>query len=679
MDSLSTRISVKALKKAIENMPDLLYQLYDDALERINSQNKDDRVLAYKALSWVAYAYQPLTLHMLEEALAIDHKVRDFDPEAIPQVGLVLDLCAGLLIVDEQTNVVRLVHYTAQDYFDTLLDSRFEDAHASIAEDCIVYLSYDTIQFPIKGDNYRYYFLSYAARFWALHQSAAKGQRQANLEDQIGLFLSRSPRVWLKKYAPHFPVTPAQLQECNGVGIAAYFGLCNALRRSLSDTKDVNILTYGGQLSALHLAARNDQALAAEILLKHGAYIECIDAAGETPLMHATKTGSATAVQALVDKGANVLTTNRYGDKLLAVVIEPNAIPLLQSLFKAGADINSVNVYGETQLMQRIQNQDVQTIKWLLSKGASVNIRNRHGETALHYALWRRWTDLVEILMSYGIDPRICDRHHNSYLHTACLWDYSTVMTPLLNQGVNVDSVNFDGDTALHVAARAGASICSEILLANDANIDVQNKQGRTPLMEAVEYRSYKIIYGLLKADVNVNCQNNYGTTALHLAAAQSDAPAIQEMVENHAVVPQRSIATSAFLHSPNFIPRGLADFVVPILIDQTEMEVSVFVPRRLKGWRLSWLLRKMHAENGILGLRLWETGLTALDIASLRGDPECIRLLEPLMGPRTKSYVMPFEKYLAEVFEFRSDPKVEKVLKEYGIDVKASEGTISD
>lgn len=146
MDSLSTKLSITSLKNAIDNLPQELNELYDEAFRRIDAQNEDDREVANNLLRWVAYAYRPLTIPELEEALAIVPGGEDFDPEGLPLILDALNACAGLLVVDDETKQVRMVHYTAQDYFDKLLNSRFQDAHAKIAEHCITYMSYKVFQ-----------------------------------------------------------------------------------------------------------------------------------------------------------------------------------------------------------------------------------------------------------------------------------------------------------------------------------------------------------------------------------------------------------------------------------------------------------------------------------------------------------------------------------------------------
>ena len=131
------------LKKALTTLSNSLDVLYDDALLRIESQHQNDRELAERALCWVAYSFRPLSAGALLQALAIEPEETVFDVEAIPRIALVLDVCAGLLIHDKENGVVRLVHYTAQNYFERLQNSRFREYHATIAKDCMTYLNYD--------------------------------------------------------------------------------------------------------------------------------------------------------------------------------------------------------------------------------------------------------------------------------------------------------------------------------------------------------------------------------------------------------------------------------------------------------------------------------------------------------------------------------------------------------
>ncbi|KAJ6526342.1 hypothetical protein B0H19DRAFT_863855, partial [Mycena capillaripes] len=117
LQSLATKNTIKAVRDALLHLPTDLKDTYDDAMLRINSQNDDDRQLALRALTWVAYAKRPLFVGELQEALAIEPSATSLDADNLLDLGIVLSVCAGLIVVDETLPVVRLIHYTTQHYF----------------------------------------------------------------------------------------------------------------------------------------------------------------------------------------------------------------------------------------------------------------------------------------------------------------------------------------------------------------------------------------------------------------------------------------------------------------------------------------------------------------------------------------------------------------------------------
>jgi hypothetical protein len=46
------------------------------------------------------------------EALTIEPNATSLDPDNLVDINIVLSVCAGLIIVDEEMSVVRLIHYT---------------------------------------------------------------------------------------------------------------------------------------------------------------------------------------------------------------------------------------------------------------------------------------------------------------------------------------------------------------------------------------------------------------------------------------------------------------------------------------------------------------------------------------------------------------------------------------
>src|SRR5579871_1436611 len=108
MDLLATKGTRRALREALETLPDTLDDMYRETMERITDQNEFDRQLALRVLSWVSYASRPLTLKELQHALASEDSRRMFDEENIVDDDLLLSSCAGLVAFDRENGDVRL-------------------------------------------------------------------------------------------------------------------------------------------------------------------------------------------------------------------------------------------------------------------------------------------------------------------------------------------------------------------------------------------------------------------------------------------------------------------------------------------------------------------------------------------------------------------------------------------
>jgi hypothetical protein len=112
-------------------------------MERIEGQIKNSRELAKQVLSWITCAKRPLTTSELRHALAVEIGEFKLDEENLPEIEDVLSVCAGLVTVDEQSDVIRLVHYTTQEYFERTWNFWFPNAQKDIATVCVTYLSFD--------------------------------------------------------------------------------------------------------------------------------------------------------------------------------------------------------------------------------------------------------------------------------------------------------------------------------------------------------------------------------------------------------------------------------------------------------------------------------------------------------------------------------------------------------
>ena len=177
MDSLSGEPRKKDLEKALSHLPygtEKLKETYDQALTRIKDTRSGKGDLARTILKWVVYSQRPLLVQELIQILAVDTGDTSFDKDSCPPAEVLDSLCAGLVIVDNSTHIVRVVHKTAQEYFQR--HKIFPDAHAELLELCVTYMAFDEIYGETNGNriNYGFPFFKYACNNWYIHARLAK-------------------------------------------------------------------------------------------------------------------------------------------------------------------------------------------------------------------------------------------------------------------------------------------------------------------------------------------------------------------------------------------------------------------------------------------------------------------------------------------------------------------------
>jgi hypothetical protein len=145
IESLSKKSTIKRVREALKTLPKDLNDSYDSAMKRIEDQNEEERTIAHSALTWVVNAKRPLTVAELQVALAVEPGAQELDDDNLLDIEIILAVCAGLVIVDEQLSVVRLVHYTTQEYFDGIQEQQFPDAQTEITRILLTFLSFEKI------------------------------------------------------------------------------------------------------------------------------------------------------------------------------------------------------------------------------------------------------------------------------------------------------------------------------------------------------------------------------------------------------------------------------------------------------------------------------------------------------------------------------------------------------
>ena len=188
-DLLAKIPTKRGVRKALEILPRGIDDTYREAWDRISAQGPEQSELGRKVLLWIIHAPRPLRVSEVQEALAIEEGDEAFDDEGLLDATQLISFCAGLVIINEQRQLMTLIHPTTQEYFNTRKEGLFPAAHEEMAATCITYLLMRSFrdQGPLQKfeafDRRRqsYPLLGYAAVNWGWHVRQARSMRIRNL------------------------------------------------------------------------------------------------------------------------------------------------------------------------------------------------------------------------------------------------------------------------------------------------------------------------------------------------------------------------------------------------------------------------------------------------------------------------------------------------------------------
>ena len=121
LDMLGSCRNTRELRIALENLPKGVDAMYMATMERIESQ--DEPHLAKRALTWLVHALESLTMDDLRHALAVDPETFEYDRDLLVDADTLISICCGLISLEPQSKLVRLVRM----YLLKLLSERLPD------------------------------------------------------------------------------------------------------------------------------------------------------------------------------------------------------------------------------------------------------------------------------------------------------------------------------------------------------------------------------------------------------------------------------------------------------------------------------------------------------------------------------------------------------------------------
>ena len=145
MASVATKDTVYDLKENLQHLPENINEICGKALERIRNQDKRMLARAEQILTLINCAMRPLRVDHMLCALAIRPGDQDLNKDALPKASAVLSAFSGLVIIDEESQIVKLVHYTTEQRFQRKGDYRSPEAYRQVKSTLITYLNSSTL------------------------------------------------------------------------------------------------------------------------------------------------------------------------------------------------------------------------------------------------------------------------------------------------------------------------------------------------------------------------------------------------------------------------------------------------------------------------------------------------------------------------------------------------------
>ena len=553
MDSLVSKGSRKAVRESLKTLPKDLDGTYEEAMRRIEDQNEDERLLARQVLMWISSAVRPLKLDELQEALAVEADAHQLDEDNLTEGELLTSVCAGLVTVDKSSNVIRLVHYSAQEYFKRVASIKFATAHIDIAKTCLTYLLFDDFASGPTTDEdaavrkiHKHHFLSYAAKNWGNH---ARGDPEQIVSEAILTFLGDSNKlsssVQVNHFVEHWYVGESQrfIKDSTGLHIAAHFGLAYIMDILLSKGASTAAKDSLGE-TALHRAARNGHERAVGLLLERGANIEAEDNEGWTALHSAVAGGNAAVVLLLLEKGAKV-SKGIDGRTALHFAAEFGNEAIASALLGNGADVMAHSLPSGSAFIRKFYG----------------------GRTPLHWAAAQGYDSLAKLLLEHGADVNAKSFTARTALQEAIMWNRTPVVEVLLKHGALVTGSDDEGWTPLHEAAYRATQKIAEMILDHGADMEAKTRfpqwtipdpwgevpeamrGGNTPLQIAATCGNYEVFKLLISRGANHHAVDAGGLTALHMAVLSPQIPIVQILLASDAVDVKDAVHGETPLH----------------------------------------------------------------------------------------------------------------------------------
>lgn len=410
--------SISSLTKALNELPEGVNALYRSTMERINAQSEEDTLIAHRVFLWLLHAQRHLLVEDLQYALAVSFESWEFDADDLSSPSFILSVCGGLVTMDRLSGVVQFIHYTAQEFMETVRFPKLPSPPLFLALTCVACVEHHLCTSDSKRGSLSVSatsnilllkpFLKYAYDYWGHHARDCDENNGDPPHPRLCAFLANCTNYPMTdRYSSHRMVY--------GLHLAAVHGLAKIIR-----LRTIPFPPKTCQASSpFHYAAMYGQAHALNALLTCYEGVNAQDDAGETVLHYAVRMNYPAIVQQLISfSGLDESTPN-----------QPNIY----------IDVNIQNIKGETPLIvacsSSLRSQDI--VRSLVSHhDLDVDLTAQDGCNAFWHACRIHSGALARILISAYPNLKIDSRNRlgTTAFMNACLAGLASIAGWMLSR-----------------------------------------------------------------------------------------------------------------------------------------------------------------------------------------------------------------------------------------------------
>ncbi|KAJ7265516.1 hypothetical protein C8J57DRAFT_389721 [Mycena rebaudengoi] len=402
LDVLAQKPTPTSVRRALQNLPDKLFDVYDRILTRIH---EDTVEIARRALRWLADVRRPIRLEELAEAVMIESSATELSTEySVSSDAVILEVLSSLVKHDFSDDSVSLSHMSVLEYLMSshLLQAPFNHYYfpslpvlanemASLLFDYMLIDDFDRPQFETEDEldqfiNEQHPFYNYAAVYWMDYTHWIDISRPATLKALLR-FIQTTNGCHMLGHQVFATYMSGEFRKYDFLNHPVRLLCENGINPSV--IQHFPSLEISGDLIQCCLIAsiRNEHIQLMENLLDlgiadvHGEH-QCLyesnnghSPAPRNPLVYALDAGNLPAVRSLIERGANTSHVLTDGWTMLHSAAMSGRLEAAQMVLEDPSfegNVHARDYCGRTAYMIAVQMEtNPEIVQYLEDHGAS--------------------------------------------------------------------------------------------------------------------------------------------------------------------------------------------------------------------------------------------------------------------------------------------------------------------